>query len=296
MTQQFVPQPQFQQGFQPQPVPQPQGFTPPTAPAQPQAASFNQGGYGQQKPKGPNIWYRPVTQADYPKLAEMGSATIVVRILPGFNQGGLYEALFEKNVANSKYPNSKRWLCPVLVLSDSLHPERNGFVGVMEVSKTLYNRIKSKTTPQNYFDFNNGYNFHINVSLSQSKDGNQWFPDYKKSAFEAQPTQCQAQYAAAKMNELKFADFATFMTRINNPKPQGPVGYAAPAQAPQGFVQQPMGQQFAPQPVAQQQFVPQAAPQFAPTVTQPFMPMNTAPVSQSGPAGSEEEFNEIFGN
>jgi hypothetical protein len=295
--QQFVPQTQFQQ-FQPQPV---------QAPAPQQFAPQVQGGFGQQRPKGPNIWYRPVTQADYKKLAEMGTATIVVRILPGYNQAGLYEAIFEKNTANSKFPNSKRWLCPVMVLSDSLNPDRNGFVGVMEVSKTLYNRIKSKNTPANYFDFNAGHNFHINVSLSQSKDGQQWFPNYNKSGFEAQPSPCQAQYAASKMNEGKFADFATFMSRINNPKPQGPVAYGAPAQAPQGYAPQVAPQQFMPQPVAQTQFVPQAAPQqFVPQAAQQFVPQQVpqqqfAPqqmgqAAPSGPAGSEAEFDEIFGN
>lgn len=296
MTANFVP-------FVPQqPVQAAPQFAQPVQQA-PQQFSMAQAIQGQQRPKGPNIWYRPVTQADYKKLAEMGTATIVIRILPGFNQGGLYEAVFEKNTANSKFPNSKRWLCPVMVLSDSLNPERNGFVGVMEVSKTLYNRIKSKNTPANYFDFNAGHNFHINVSLSQSKDGNQWFPNYNKSGFEAQPSPCQAQYACQKMNEGKFSDFATFMSRVNNPKQQGQVAYNPAAQAaPQGFAPQ---QQFAPQPVQQPQYNPQPVAQqqvqFVPQATQPqqFAPQGQfvpqAPVAQ-GPAGSEAEFDEIFSN
>lgn len=276
-------------------VPQVQVAPTQAAPVQQPVQQFNPIQFAQQqqqKPKGPNIWYRPVTQADYKKIAEMNTATIVVRILPGFNQAGVYEALFEKNTANSKFPDSKRWLCPVMVLNDTLHPEQNGFVGVMEISKTLYNRIKNKNTPQSYFDFNNGNNFHINVSLQQSKDGTQWFPNYNKSGFEAQPSPCQAQYAAQKMMEGKFADFATFMQRINAPKqPQGPVAYNPTApQVPQfNPVAQPQVQQF--NPVAQTQFAPQAAqqPQFIPQVV-PMQP----PVAQ-GPAGSEEEFNEIFG-
>lgn len=295
MTQNFVPQfvPQVaQQPVQAMPVAQPMQMAPVAVQQVPQSAVPV---YGQQKPKGPNIWYRPVSQQDYKKIAEMNTATIIVRILPGFNQTGIYESIFEKNTANSKFPNSKRWLCPVLVLNDSLHPERNGFVGVMEISKTLYNRIKNKNTPANYFDFNAGHNFHINVSLQQSKDGQQWFPNYGKSGFEAQPSPCQAQYACQKMNEGKFSDFATFMNRVNNPKPQGQVAYnpQMPAQVQVPTTNYAPQQQYNSQPVAQQQpqFVPQAAPQPQ------FIPQQ-APQQQpvvQGPAGSEAEFDEIFG-
>lgn len=268
-------------------VPQAQGTLMQAAPVQQPFNPVQFAQQQQQKPKGPNIWYRPVTQADYKKIAEMNTATVVIRILPGFNQSGVYEAVFEKNTANSKFPGTQRWVCPVMVLNDSLHPENNGFVGVMEVSKTLYNRIKNKNTPANYFDFNNGHNFHINVSLQQSKDGAQWFPNYNKSGFEAQPSPCQAQYAAQKMTEGKFADFATFMQRINTPKQHGPVAYNPMA---------PQAQQFTPvaqQPQMQQpvQFNPAAQTQFVPQATQ-FAPQQ---VVQQGPAGSESEFDEIFG-
>lgn len=272
--------PQMNQGFQPAPV---------QAPAQPQ--------YGQRmqadKPKGPNVWYRPVSQADYPKISEMGTATIVVRILPGFNQNGCYESVFEKNVSQSKFPNAQRWMLPVLVCNDSLHPEKNGFVGIMEVSKTLHNRIKSKTTPANYFDFNNGFNFHINVSLSQSKsDENQWYPDYKKSGFEAQPTQCPVEYVVPKMQEGKFADFAAFVTKINNPQPKAaapvgggynPLAAARPAQAPAAVGYTQPAAPATPGPV---NYNPQATP-IAAQYSNPTPP---------APVDNNEEFMKIFGS
>lgn len=226
-----------------------------------------------QKPAaGPNIWYRAVSVQDYQKISEIGTVSIIVRFLPGINQSGCYEALFEKNTANGKFPNSQRWLVPVLVLSDPLHPEKNGFVGVLELSKTLHQRIKSKATPQNYFDFNTGHNFHINVTMAQmqTKQGVQTFPDYKASGFEAQPSQCNVKYVHPKMVEGKFADFVTFMTRINNPQPKAAV--AAPQFAPQ---QTPVfGQQVPVMQVAATPFDPQA---------------------QLTNSGSEAEFNQIFG-
>jgi hypothetical protein len=281
MTQQFVPQTQFQQ-FQVQPV---------TAPAQPQFQNRQPAPMVDQKPKGPNIWYRPVTQADYPKISEMGSATIAIRILPGFNNNGCYESIFEKNNSGSMYPNSKQWILPVLVLSDSLHPDKNGFVGVMTVSKTLYNRIKSRNTPANYFDFNNGFNFLINVSLAQSKDGQQWFPNYNKSAFETAPSACPVDYVAPKMNEGKFADFAQFANMINTPKPKNAppqnMAMGNPALAPRVNYAQPTQQfnGYAPQ-AAPQYNVPQAAPQY--NVPQ-AAPVQTPPIS-----GGDDEFEQIF--
>jgi len=285
-----------QQGFV-QPAPTPiQGFFPQAAQNPPMATST---GF-QQKPKGPNIWYRPIGQPDYPKLQQIGTVSIIVRFLPGFNQNGIYESIFEKNTANSKFPNSKRWLVPVLVLQDPLHPQLNGFVGVMEVSKTLFQRIKSKTTPPNYFDFNTGHNFHINVSLEQSKDGTQVFPNYKKSGFEANPTQCNVNYVVPKMNEGKFSDFATFMTRINSPKQQAPQGQMLPPppiaqpQAPmmQPQMAQPQQQQFVPQQVPQQQAQPMMIQQ---QVMPQQVPQQAAPLIQDANAGTEEEFNAIFG-
>lgn len=281
----FIPQQPIQQvQQQAQFIPQPTQAVPvqaqtPVAFAPPQAPKVN-------------IWYSACSQKDYKKLSEMGTATIIIRLLPGFNQNGCYEAIFEKNTANSRFPNSKRWLTPVLVLSDSLHPERNGFVGVMELSKTLYNRIKNKNTPANYFDFNVGHNFHINVSLQQSKDGNQWFPNYAKSVFDANPTPAPAAYVCQKMQELKFSDFATFINRLNNPRPaqaqpvqQMAGGFnAAPAYAPAAPVQ-------AFVPPTQQQFIPQQTPQQVPQ--QQFIP--PTPAAPQAPVGSEAEFNEIFG-
>jgi hypothetical protein len=267
-----------------------------TAPYQPvpQAAAAQ---FGQIPPppgaKGPNIWYSPVKTTDYKKISEMGTATIVIRLLPGFNQSGIYEAIFEKNTANSKYPNSKRYLAPILVMNDSLHPQMNGFVGVMEMSKTLYSRIKSKTTPQGYFDFNNGYNFNINVTLKQSKEGDQWFPDYSSSGFDKMPSPCNANYVCKLMNEGKFSDFAPFVTRLNTPKQAAPATAPATVSGGQAPWAVPAAPQMAPStaPVQPQQTNP---PWLA---TQPQNMTQAAPAAPTAPAvpGGEEEFNKIFG-
>ena len=114
------------------------------------------------------------------------------------------------------YPNSKKWLLPVMVLSDPLHPEMNGQVKVMDISKTLRNAIVGQNTPPNYFDPNAGFNFNVVVELQQSKDKTQWFPNYGRSGFDTSPTQINTAYIMEKLNEMGITDFAEFVKKLND--------------------------------------------------------------------------------
>jgi hypothetical protein len=277
---------------QPQPQPQPQqvAINPMLQvipnPAQPVLTNLNPQIQPQNNPPvgaEKNIWYHVMSKKDYPKLTEIGTVSIIVRFLPGINNNGIYEALFEKNTANTMFPSTKKWLVPILVLSDPLHPQYNGFVGVTEITKTLMQRIKSKNTPANYFDFNTGHNFHINITLQASNDGKQVWPNYGSSGFEAQPTSCNAAYVLPRMQEGKFADFASFVGLINNPKKSQPNAHT------------------------QQSLTVQTSPNTqSPTTStgqgfyySPNPPIGT-PIPQNSPIvnqnGTEEEFNQIFGN
>ena len=264
-------------------------------PIQNQQPQMNQ---PQQEQKKPSVWYRAISKADYQKINEMGSVDIIVRFLPGINTNGIYESIFEKNTSASPYPNNKRWIVPLLVISDPLHPQLNGFVGVFEFSKTLYNQIKNKVTPNNYYDFNTGRNFHIVVSLQATRDGNEVFPNYRKSGFEEQSTQCDYNYVGPKMKEGGFADFFMFVQKINNPQQKNQNQQNVP-QIPQnnGYVQtinSQMNNQQIPQQYVQNNQSQVMNNQYSPQNQQP----NMAPSIQQLPQnqGTEEEFNQIFGN
>jgi len=182
----------------------------------------------------PSVWYKPVTQKDYEKIGQIGEVTIQLRILPGFANGVAHEAVFEKNTATSNYPNSKKWVLPVCVLDDPLHPECNGRVCVMDISKTLKNRIQGVDTPMNYYDINAGFNFNLVVSLQQSNDGNSYFPNYSKSAYSPAPCPIDGNYVFTQMTDLRIVDFAGWARQLNDAiskKAQGASsGYAAPQQ------------------------------------------------------------------
>lgn len=228
-----------------------------------------------------NIWYKPVSREDYPKITEMGEVVIQVRFLPGVNENKqVYEAFFEKDVSKTKFPNTQKWLLPLLVVNDSLHPEKNGFVGVMECTKTLAKQIRGKNTPPNYFDINNGFNFNIVVSMQQSKDGSQYFPNYVKSHYEQSPKPINGKYVYEKMQEGDFVDFAQLVNRLNNPKPKSETQTYTPnndfpTQQTSNVPSQPSGGGMAWE-------VPETAPQ-------PSQPAdNTNDISN-------EEFDSIFG-
>jgi hypothetical protein len=241
-----------------------------------------------------NIWYKAVSTKDYEKITQMGQAVIQVRILPGITeQNTLYEAFYEKDVSRSPYPNTQKWLVPVLVINDCLHPEKNGFVGVMEITKTLAKQIRGTSTPPNYFDFQNGFNFNIVVSMRQSKDGNSFFPDYGKSAFDQSPSPVSAQYVVPKMKEQDFADFAAFVQRLNNPKPktnnQTYIPTQQPAPQPNTYAPQAPVQPNVPQPsVPVQQQNSGVLWQVAETPPQPEKTAQTQEISN-------EDFDSIFG-
>lgn len=168
------------------------------------------------QPERPNIWYKPVKQTDYQALSQIGEVVFRLRLLPSIENNMLMEGLGEKDVSTSPFPNSKKWLVPVMVQEDPLHPEMNGFVGVMEITKTLYNRIKNNATPQNYFAFDNGYTFNVVVSLQQSKDGQSWFPNYTKSCYDQQPSAIDYNYPITKLREYKIENFSEFVQRLND--------------------------------------------------------------------------------
>jgi hypothetical protein len=258
-----------------------------------------------------NIWYRPVTQADYEQIAELGEVCITLRILPGFKDQQIYESVVEKDVSRSRFPNSQKWMAPVLVINDPLHPEKNGFVGVYEMSKTVHKALR-KNTPPNYFDLNQGYNFNIVARLVQSKDGTQWFPNYEKSGFDQAPTQIDAKYVYDKLTEYKIADFAAFANRINNPRTDNNYQGQAPQQnyvqqqavsgqstySP-GAATQPVQNNFAPQQQAApvQQPVPQnnAAPSAPAQSAMPWQADNNAPPAPQAPEAGSDDFESIFG-
>ena len=164
----------------------------------------------------PNIWWKPVSQKDYGTLAQMGEAVFTIRILPGYANNSIHEAIFEKDVSATQFPNTKKWLAPVWVLNDPLHPENNGRIAVMEMSKTLHKNIKNQTTPQNYFDPNNGHNFNIVVELQEMKgDSESVFPNYYKSHFDQNPTQIDIRAAFTQMQNLGFLDFSDWVGTLN---------------------------------------------------------------------------------
>jgi hypothetical protein len=245
-------------------------------------------------PQRPNVWWKPVTQADYPKIQQIGEITTVIRILPGFANGAMHEAVFEKNTATSNYPNSKKWIVPAYIISDALRPENNGRVVVMDISKTLKNKIQGKDTPINYYDVNAGNNFSVVVSLQQSKDGSSFFPNYNKSAYDAQPTQIDGQAVFNQMNELGIADFATWARTLNDAiakkaaAASGGYGQVAPqaTQAPAAYTTgAPVMPQVAPAaPVAPVAPVPAAPVAVAPVApVAPAAPVAAAPVPQVAP-------------
>jgi hypothetical protein len=260
----------------------------------------------------PNIWYRPVTQNDYKAIADLGEVTITIRLLPGFKDQQIYEAFVEKDVSRSRFPNSQKWMVPVLVINDPLHPENNGFVGVYEMTKTVRNAIHNKNTPPNYYDLNQGYNFNIIARLVQSKDGTQWFPNYQKSCFDQAPSQIDAKYVYDKLTEYKISDFAAFANRINNPRTDNNYQGQAPQQQ---FVQQqavteqttynpggptqPVQNQFSQpaQPAPTTAPVPQnnAAPSTPAQSAMPWQSNDDAPPAPQAPANGSDDFEAIFG-
>jgi len=242
-----------------------------------------------------NIWYRPISQADYPKIAQIGKVVIKIRILPGISNGNMYEAIFEKDTSTSLYPNTKKWIMPVLVVNDPLHPDKRGFVGVMDVSKTLYRAI-TKNPPANFFDLNHGFNFNIVVELQKSKDGKQIFPNYTQSAFDTTPTSVRPDYVIERMNVGKFTDFADFTKKLNEYflKKANGGGEQQVSAFPQStipastYTSGPVQTQK----IAQTNPVPQNAEPF------PWEAPQSVPAQTSDPAPqtvSPDEFDSIFG-
>ena len=282
-------------------------------------------------PQRPNVWYKPVSQKDYPTVGQIGEVVIRIRVLPGIANGQYHESVFEKNTATSNYPGSKKWIVPVCVLEDQLHPELNGTVGIMDISKTLKNKIQGVDTPMNYYDLNVGHNFNIVVSLTQSRDGDSYFPDYGKSGYEAQPSAIDPNYVFAKMNELEIADFAAWARNLNDAiskkaqaASQGysaPTGMVAPQAtapaasytpgvpmtpmapaahvAPTFTLPVPQGQVAAP--AAPAPYTPAAPTPVAPTTPGvPWEPAPQAPVGPQAPAGQAptvglNDFDSVFG-
>lgn len=165
-----------------------------------------------------SIWYRPVTKNDYDKIAEIGEVVIKLRFLPGFKERQMYECVCEKDVSRSPFPNQQKWIAPVLVMEDTLHPENNGFVGAYEFAKTVHKCVKNKNTPDDYYALNGGNNFYLRVSLKKSRDGTQYFPDYSKSGFDDAKSNINPKYVYDRLAENQIADFASFVDRLNNPK------------------------------------------------------------------------------
>ncbi len=254
----------------------------------------------------PNIWWKALSQYDYPKIAELGEITTIIRILPGLSANGqLYDAIMEKDVSTTMYPDTPKWLVPVCVLSDMLHPERNGFVGVMDITKTMKRCIQGKNTPPNYFDLTVGYNFNIIVSMEENKNKTSFFPNYNRSHYDANPSPIDGNYVMPRLQALKIQDFAAWVTMFNEnmrKKLQNnntgysasnvaqssltpPVDYNAPQQqvaSPQNTIpQQPMIQPQAqtPQQVAPVTQAPVAQPQQPVAINhQPVGAMTQAPV------------------
>jgi len=164
-----------------------------------------------------NIWWKPYVQAsDKEILASQGKVVTTGRILPGIKDNRLYEAILEKDVSKTKYPNTKKWLVPFLVMNDAFRPENNGRVVVTEVSKTLHKQI-TDNPPPNYFDFNIGHNFNIVFKLTEGRGGN-YYLDYTESHYDPNPSSVDANYVMEKMQEGRFSDFAEFVNRLNNPQ------------------------------------------------------------------------------
>lgn len=263
----------------------------------------------------PNIWYKPLAQTEYGTVKEMGQVKTVLRFLPAFGANGVYRSLFEKDVSRSRYPNTPKWFTLVMVIDDPLHPHLNGFVGVMELSKTLHKKLTDTAkVPQNYDDINAGHNFNLIFEIVQSKDGTQEFPSYNYSKFEQNPTPVDMNTVVGKLNTLQIADFAEFVQKVNNPRQQQQNSYqqqgqvnpqvnAAPTVVgPQG--QPPVNaappQTYAPTPQQQVQQVQQPA---QPNLQQSQAPVpNQAPVPQQQQqfqptqnTNDQDSFNEIFG-
>lgn len=230
-------------------------------------------------------WYRPVSQADYIKLGQMGSATIKIRILPGVDENrNMYNPIMSKDVSTSPYPTQPRWMAPVLVIDDQLHPEKNGLVGIFDFPKTIHRVLCKDTAPPNFFDINNGFTFNIVVSLQQSKDGESVFPNYAKSHFDSTPSPVNAKYVAAKMKEYDLLDFRAVVDRINqaltNPKPK-----AEEIENPYASPSQPAA--TPPQQAQNTQQVPWAASPTPP----PSTSVPVAPPTEE----ANEDFDELFG-
>lgn len=162
-----------------------------------------------------NIWYKPLTANDYGKIQEIGEVSFKIRILPSVEGNSLVDPVREKDVSNTMYPNAQKWFVPVVVCSDPLRPENNGFVGVMELSKTLHKRVTDSNRPPLYFAFNEGHLFNIVVSISKFKKDGSLFPNYAKSHFDQQPTPVNHTQIVQRMNDLGFLDFTAFVDSVN---------------------------------------------------------------------------------
>lgn len=207
--------------------------------------SYNQG----QNENRPNIWYKLVSMGDYEKISQIGEIVISLRILPSVSQGQCVYPIVEKDVSRTQFPNTPKWLMPVLVLNDPLEPSKNGFVGVCEISKSL-NDIIEKKSPNNFYHPVNGYNFNVHVTIKSFNDGKK-FPSYANSYFDDQPTPIEFNPIGQYLQQLELLDFGVFVNRINNPQSNN--------QAPQ------MGQRFVATPSPQ----PQPAATFTQSTPQP---------------------------
>ena len=259
--------------------------------------SQNQG--NAQNQERPNIWYKLVSMGDYDAITQAGSVTITVRVLPSISNGQCAYPIFEKDVSRTQFPNTRKWLMPILVINDQLHPESNGFAGVCEIPKTLNDLIEKKS-PQNFYHPVNGYNFNVVVKITNGKDGRQ-FPNYASSYFEDQPQPIDFNPIGQYLQSLELLDFGVFVDRLNNPQPKN-----QPPQMSQRFVAAP-----APQTQPAATFTPSTPQQqatYAPPQTQApsFGQVNTfnpnqAPVQQNTqPIVQDKQtptanFDDVFG-
>jgi hypothetical protein len=202
-----------------------------------------------------------------------------------------------------------------LVIDDQLHPENNGKVGVMDISKTLKNKIQGVDTPPNYYDLAAGYNFNIVVSIAQSRDKQSYYPDYSNSGYEQTPTGIDANYVFGKMNELQITDFAGWARKLNdaiakkaqgaqagygNPQTQGQVAPQATTPVAAYTPGQPVATPVAPA-TAPVGAAPVATPVATPPAPQngtPWEAAPTAPINPAAPAPAAPEmgdFDAVFG-